>query len=319
MDELQGGAVSRTYTYGLSLISEQQTLAAAPVTSFYGYDGHGSVRYLTSSTGAVTDTYDFDAFGNLISSTGTTPNNYLFAGEQFDLALGIYYNRARYYDQRQGRFWTMDTWDGNLENPFSLHRYLYASVNPVSRVDRSGKEDFSIASNLSALGGAATIAAVEFQQVLVEAFEDGGGAVGRLFNQMGEYAENVAREVLELDPQLISQEIEEDVSVAGTGIGRQIDFLIRGAKSAGEFGEQLLLEVKYALPRVSGEALSRLTAQLNNAIASGKGQAVLWSLQNPGIQQVKLVLSSMGPNADKVQIVSGVEGLYRYLELFLGH
>src|SRR5690349_3601973 len=28
-------------------------------------------------------TYDYDAFGNLIHSTGTTPNNYLFAGEQF--------------------------------------------------------------------------------------------------------------------------------------------------------------------------------------------------------------------------------------------
>ena len=100
MDELQGGAVSRTYSYGLALISERQTLAAAPVTSFYGFDGHGSVRYLTSSTAAVTDTYDYDAFGNLVSSTGTTPNNYLFAGEQFDPALGIYYNRARYYDQR---------------------------------------------------------------------------------------------------------------------------------------------------------------------------------------------------------------------------
>jgi RHS repeat-associated protein len=104
--------------YELSLISESQTLAAAPVTSFYGFDGHGSVRFLTSSTGAVTDTYDYDAFGNLISSTGTTPNNYLFAGEQFDPALGIYYNRARYYDQRQGRFWSMDTYEGAMINRF---------------------------------------------------------------------------------------------------------------------------------------------------------------------------------------------------------
>jgi hypothetical protein len=77
MDELQGGAVSRTYSYGLSLVSERQTLAGVASTSFYGFDGHGSVRYLTSSTGAVTDTYDYDAFGNLIFSTGTTPNNYL--------------------------------------------------------------------------------------------------------------------------------------------------------------------------------------------------------------------------------------------------
>jgi RHS repeat-associated protein len=138
MDELQGGAVTRTYTYGLSLISESQTLAAAPVTSFYGFDGHGSVRYLTSSTGAVTDTYDYDAFGNLISSTGSTPNSYLFAGEQFDSALGIYYNRARYYDQRIGRFWTMDTYEGDIYESLSLHKYLYVNANPVDNVDQCG-------------------------------------------------------------------------------------------------------------------------------------------------------------------------------------
>jgi RHS repeat-associated protein len=138
MDELQGGAVSRTYSYGLGLISESQTLPGSPVTSFYGFDGHGSVRYLTSSTGAVTDTYDYDAFGNLISSTGSTPNSYLFAGEQFDPALGIYYNRARYYDQRVGRFWSMDIDEGDDDAPFSLHKYLYTLADPVYFVDPSG-------------------------------------------------------------------------------------------------------------------------------------------------------------------------------------
>src|ERR1700676_3485715 len=34
-------------------------------------------------------TYDYDAFGNLIHQTGTMPNNYLFAGEQFDPDLNL--------------------------------------------------------------------------------------------------------------------------------------------------------------------------------------------------------------------------------------
>ena len=140
LDEIQGGAVTRTYSYGLELINERQTIAGTLTTSFYGYDGHGSVRFLTSSTGAITDTYDYDAFGNVISSTGSTPNNYLFAGEQFDPALGIYYNRARYYDQRQGRFWTMDTFEGDPQSPASLHRYLYTGGNPVDRFDPSGRD-----------------------------------------------------------------------------------------------------------------------------------------------------------------------------------
>jgi RHS repeat-associated protein len=75
-------------------------------------------------------TYDYDAFGNLIHSTGTTPNNYLFAGEQFDPDLALYYNRARYLNTNAGRFWTMDTFEGNDESPSSLHKYLYVTADP---------------------------------------------------------------------------------------------------------------------------------------------------------------------------------------------
>ena len=131
VDELVGGTVTRTYSYGLERLSETQ----ASGTSFYGYDGHGSVRQLFSSSGAVTDTYDYDAFGNLINQTGSTPNNYLFAGEQYDPALGLYYNRARYLDTATGRFWGMDTYGGDAGSPFSLHKYLYASSDAVNRVD----------------------------------------------------------------------------------------------------------------------------------------------------------------------------------------
>jgi RHS repeat-associated protein len=141
VDELQGTAVTRTYSYGLELINERQTISGTPKTSFYGYDGHGSVRFLTDSTGAVTDRYDYDAFGNVLSQTGTTPNNNLFAGEQFDPALGIYYNRARYYDQRAGRFWSMDTHNPKVYRPATFHSYLYASANPVNRRDPSGHDD----------------------------------------------------------------------------------------------------------------------------------------------------------------------------------
>ena len=139
MEELQGGSVSRVYSYGLALINERQTIAGTASTSFYGYDGHGSVRSLTNEAGAVTDSYDYDAFGNLVNRAGATPNNYLFAGEQFDSALGVYYNRARYYDQRTGRFWSMDPKDGDDQDPVSLHRYLYAANNPVNFTDPSGQ------------------------------------------------------------------------------------------------------------------------------------------------------------------------------------
>jgi RHS repeat-associated protein len=101
------------------------------------------VRALTDATGAVTDTYDYDAFGNLIHSSTTLPsptlNNYLFAGEQFDPDLGLYYNRARYLNTSTGRFWNMDTFEGYDDDPPSLHKYLYAEADPVDNVDHCGK------------------------------------------------------------------------------------------------------------------------------------------------------------------------------------
>src|SRR5271166_2608977 len=74
------------------------------------------------------DTYDYDAFGNLVNQTGSTPNNYLFAGEQYDPALSLYYNRARYLNSTTGRFITQDDDNnGNIGDPRSLHLYLYAN------------------------------------------------------------------------------------------------------------------------------------------------------------------------------------------------
>src|SRR5262249_37772937 len=68
------------------------------------------------------------------------PNRYLFAGEQLDANVGFYYLRARYYMQALGRFLTTDPEEGNVYDPPSLHRYLYAKSNPVNDRDPSGRE-----------------------------------------------------------------------------------------------------------------------------------------------------------------------------------
>ena len=103
VEELTGGAVTRQYTYGLQRISQNQVISSTWTPSFYGYDGGGNVRQLTNTSGAVTDSYEYDAFGNEFTTSGTTPNNYLYRGEQFDKDLGLYYLRARYYNPATGR------------------------------------------------------------------------------------------------------------------------------------------------------------------------------------------------------------------------
>jgi len=134
VEELIGGAVQRVYTYGLNRISESH----ASGSSFYGYDGHGTVRLLTDATANVTDRYDYDAFGDIISQTGSTPNVYLYSGEQNDPNLGFYYLRTRYLNPSTGRFVTSDPFPANSSDPKSLHRYLYANADPINRHDPSG-------------------------------------------------------------------------------------------------------------------------------------------------------------------------------------
>jgi RHS repeat-associated protein len=98
--------LTRLYTYGYNRISQKLRDSSTFVESFYGYDGHGSVRFLMTDQGAITDTCTYDAYGILIARIGTTDNNYLFAGERFDPQLGLYHNRARYLNIGTGRFWT---------------------------------------------------------------------------------------------------------------------------------------------------------------------------------------------------------------------
>jgi RHS repeat-associated protein len=50
-------------------------------------------------------------------------------------------HRARYYDPSNGRFNQRDTFQGNGYDPQSLHKYAYASCDPVNRIDPSGNWD----------------------------------------------------------------------------------------------------------------------------------------------------------------------------------
>src|SRR5207245_5084052 len=108
LDEIVNGSVTRTYAYGRQRISENQLVSGTWTPSFYGYDGHGNVRFLTNTTGVVTDSYDYDAFGIGIRTSGTTANSFFYRGEWLDSSIGLYDLRARYYNQATGRFWSRD-------------------------------------------------------------------------------------------------------------------------------------------------------------------------------------------------------------------
>ena len=134
LEEIVSGTTTVQYSYGHDLLSQNRS----DDFKFYLYDGLGSTRGLSNSAGVITDSYDYEVFGEMLNETGTTDNNYKFTGEQFDTSLDQYYLRARYYDQGVGRFTQQDTFKGWEEDPTTLNKYLYANADPANGTDPSG-------------------------------------------------------------------------------------------------------------------------------------------------------------------------------------
>jgi RHS repeat-associated protein len=88
--------------------------------------------------GAVRAIYDYDGFGIQINPD-TNSETYRFVGEQYDAETNLYSLRARYYQPKLGRFLTADISQGSAGDPLSLHRYTYASENPITNRDPSGQ------------------------------------------------------------------------------------------------------------------------------------------------------------------------------------
>jgi RHS repeat-associated protein len=91
----------------------------------------------------VKETVSKDAFGEMISQSGTTPNEWRYEGEQYDAGSGLYDLRARWMAPGVGRFTSRDTFSGTLTDPISLHPYLYTENDPINKTDPSGYDSLS--------------------------------------------------------------------------------------------------------------------------------------------------------------------------------
>jgi RHS repeat-associated protein len=136
--EASGTGVA-SYLIGTSRHS-RTTLAetGARSASWYGTDRHGNVTELTDEDGRLSAQSTYTDYGRpAILSTDRRAahelhrNPFGYAGEYTDPG-GTQYLRARIYDPDSMRFTTMDT--AELHN-----RYAYGDVNPIMRVDPTGR------------------------------------------------------------------------------------------------------------------------------------------------------------------------------------
>ena len=129
------GAVQAVYTnepqqYG-GVISQRR----GNTSHYHHHDALGSTRFLTDSSGNVTDTYLNDAWGNEVASTGTTVNPFKWVGKYgyyTDDSTGQVYVRARMYQPTVARWMSVDPLTETLNG------YVYSLLSPLARFDLSG-------------------------------------------------------------------------------------------------------------------------------------------------------------------------------------
>ena len=107
---------------------------AVSETYYYHYDALGSVIALSDSSGDTVQTYEYSVFGQPVASDVDFPNPYMFAGRRFDIEIGLYYNRARYYNPFIGRFLQADP----IGYQAGMNMYAYCWNNPLVYTDPSG-------------------------------------------------------------------------------------------------------------------------------------------------------------------------------------
>jgi len=111
------------------------------VVRHFHFDRVGSTLALTGAGGAITDTYAYTPYGELLGRTGTNPQPFLYVGRfgvRSEPGAKLYHMRARYYDPVSARFLTRDPIWPVLTQPKSLDPYQYVEGNPLSFVDPLG-------------------------------------------------------------------------------------------------------------------------------------------------------------------------------------
>jgi RHS repeat-associated protein len=127
------GAVVARYTQTQN-IDEPLAMLRGGATSFYHADGLGSVTSVSNGAGSLAQTYAYDSFGKLTSSSGSLTNPFQYTARESDTETNLHFYRARYYDPNAGRFISEDP----ISFTGGINLYRYVKNKPVNSVDPFG-------------------------------------------------------------------------------------------------------------------------------------------------------------------------------------
>jgi RHS repeat-associated protein len=137
------------YNGGGQLVAEYSTQqSSTPQVSYLTQDHLGSPRIITDNVGKVIARKDFNAFGDETSSAqrtellGYKPEEVRrdYTGYQKDDESGLEFAQARYYNNKHGRFTSVDPLvaSANVKDPQTFNRYRYGLNSPYKFTDPLG-------------------------------------------------------------------------------------------------------------------------------------------------------------------------------------
>jgi RHS repeat-associated protein len=186
----------RKYIYGPGIDQPVCMIDVADSkTYYYHYDALGSVVALSDSSGSTVETYEYSVYGEVAASDANNPNPYMFAGRRYDIEIGLYYNRARYYNPYTGRFLQTDP----VGYDAGINMYRYCQNNPLTFTDADGLTQQVVTGRYWVLPNDITpdeamnlLSATEAAGLIVDLTEDEVKVPGA---EYWEYAEEMAKEI----------------------------------------------------------------------------------------------------------------------------
>ena len=144
------------YTYNGTIVSENYYLLVSNI--------QGDIIGIYDSTGTRVVTYVYDAWGRILSTTGTGANTigvynpFRYRGYYYDTETSLYYLNSRYYDPNVGRFLNSDSQIAGVGGGIrGYNLFSYCMNDPVNLRDSNGNWPRWIT---AAVAVAATVVAV---------------------------------------------------------------------------------------------------------------------------------------------------------------
>ena len=147
----QSGGVESTIDFIYDEQSRPRAMVYNGVTYLYVLSLQGDVIRIISKTGETKAEYTYDAWGKVLSETGTLAavNPLRYRGYYYDTETGLYYLQSRYYDPVVKRFINADGYASTGQGFLGYNMFAYCGNDPVNRLDVDGRDAGAITAGVA--------------------------------------------------------------------------------------------------------------------------------------------------------------------------